>query len=196
MYKKQMAFQKIVCLLALVASAVVFVYSLGLMTDLFDSLYETMWNPSDHTQTDVPGSIIYYDMQGFNALLLRIGIGLILLGVLLYITNTHSRRKYYVGNYVSSIVYMAAGLAAAVWAHIQLQAFRAQFLQVDFEAMKEYAELWDTPYIDSTFWFDIHYAVFGLVLAACVTLGVNLIWKKRVMNEEKALIEAGKDAAK
>ena len=36
MYKKQMKIQKIVCFLVLAASVVVFLYSLGIMTDLYD----------------------------------------------------------------------------------------------------------------------------------------------------------------
>jgi hypothetical protein len=34
MYKKQMALQKILCLAAILASALVFLYALGIMTDL------------------------------------------------------------------------------------------------------------------------------------------------------------------
>ena len=42
MYKKQLTFQKIVCFAMLAAAALVFIYSLGIMTDLYDSLYSTM----------------------------------------------------------------------------------------------------------------------------------------------------------
>ena len=38
MYKKQMSLQRIVCLLSIIASAVVFIYSLGMMRELFDVL--------------------------------------------------------------------------------------------------------------------------------------------------------------
>ena len=92
MYKKQMTAQKVICLLSIAVSVIVFLYSLGLMTDLYDSLYPTMMNPLDLTETDVPGSIIYYDMQDFNRALLKVSIGLILLSCLLFVTNTHSRR--------------------------------------------------------------------------------------------------------
>ncbi len=47
MYKKQMSFQKLVCYLALAAGLIVFIYSLGIMTDLYDCLYSTMLDPSD-----------------------------------------------------------------------------------------------------------------------------------------------------
>ena len=55
MYKKQLRFQKFACLFAIIAAAVSFVYALGIMTDLYDSLYATMMNPNDLTQTSVPG---------------------------------------------------------------------------------------------------------------------------------------------
>ena len=70
MYKTQMKLQKILCLLAIFASALVFIYSLGIMTDLYDSLYFTMMDPTNPDDTWVPGSQIYYNMQPFNKELL------------------------------------------------------------------------------------------------------------------------------
>ena len=195
MYKKHMTAQRIICLLSIAASAIVFLYSLGLMTDLYDSLYPTMLNPYDLTETDVPGSIIYYDMQPFNRMLLRVSIGLILLSCLLFITNTNVRRKYYIGNYIAVGFNAAANIGAAVWAHGEISAFRAQFLKLDFDALQFHAELWETPYIDSTFWFDVHYAVFAIAVAVAVLLILNTIWKMKLMKEEKQLIEAGKAVA-
>ena len=192
MYKKQMTAQRVICLLSIIASVIVFLYSLGLMTDLYDSLYPTMLNPYDLTDTDVPGSIIYYDMQPFNRALLRVSIGLILLSCLLFITNTNVRRKYYVGNYAAIGLNVAANTCAAVWAHGQLTAFKAQFLKLDFDALQFHAELWETPYIDSTFWFDAHYAVFAITLAVAALLILNTIWKMKLMKEEKQLLKAGK----
>ena len=192
MYKKQMTAQRVICLLSIIASVIVFLYSLGLMTDLYDSLYPTMLNPYDLTDTDVPGSIIYYDMQPFNRALLRVSIGLILLSCLLFITNTNVRRKYYVGNYAAVGLNVAANICTAVWAHGQLTAFKAQFLKRDFDALQFHAELWETPYIDSTFWFDAHYAVFAITLAVAALLILNTIWKMKLMKEEKQLLKAGK----
>ncbi len=195
MFKKQIVVQKFVCLFALFSAVVVFIYSLGIMTDLYDSLYSTMMNPADLTQTDVPGSIIYYDMQGFNNALLRISIGLILLACLLYITNTHIRRIYYIGNFVASGLFAFANIATAIWAHGQIVKFRAQFLQVDFAALREHADLWNTTYTESTFWFDLHYTVFLLTVIASVLLIVNALWKVSLVNAERKLLEAGKEVA-
>jgi len=192
MYKKQMTLQKIVCLLAIIASALVFIYSLGIMTDLYDSLYDTMRNPKDLTDTTVAGSIVYYDMQGFNDSFLKAGLGLILISCLLYLTNTHIRRKYYIGNYAATALQVIANVATAVWAHGQIELYKAQFLQIDFEALAKHAKRWKTLYTESTFWFDVHYAVFAVLLVVSVLLIANALWKVSLMKNEKALIEAGK----
>ncbi|MCR4597665.1 MAG: hypothetical protein K5678_01375 [Acetatifactor sp.] len=194
MYKKQMVFQKVLCLVTLIAGAVVFLYSLGIMTDLFDSLYSTM-RKKDLTQTTVPGSYLYYEMQGFNQLFVKLAIGLILVTLLLFITNTNTRRKYYVGNYVAIALNAIYGIGFTIWAHMQIEFYKAKFLQIDFVALKEHAETWDTLYTNSTFWFDVHYLVFGIVLVLELLLILNLFWKRSLMKEEASLIGKGKEAA-
>ena len=195
MYKKQMKTQKAVCLFALAASVIVFLYSLGIMTDLYESLYFTIRNPDNPARNPVAGSLIYYDMQGFNKTFLHVGIGLILTSLLLFISNTHVRRRYYAGNVVVVLLHVCATVAAAVWASAQIRVFKAQYLEVDFEALKKFSEPRNTYYTESTFWFDIHTLVFGIAIVACVLLVANLIWKFKLMQEEKRLIEAGKGAA-
>lgn len=195
MYKKQLTAQKLICLAALIMCAMVFIYSLGIMTDLYDTLYSTMRNPSDLTQTDVSGSIIYYDMQDFDSSLLMVSIGMILLALLLFVTHTNSRRRYYIGNYVAVALFSVAGIAVSVWAHLQIESFKAQFLQVDFEALAEHAETWGTAYTESTFWFDVHYLVFGLLLLSIAALIANVIWKCNLMKAEQNLIKQGKELA-
>ena len=192
MYKKQMTAQKFLCLAAIIVSAIFFLYTLGIMTDLYDSLYDTMRNPNNVTQTDVPGSIVYYNMQEFNRMFLMLSIGQILLGVLLYLTNTHSRRRYYIGNYVATGLFVAGGVYNAWFAHTYIEIFKGQFLQVDFAALKEHAEMWGTLYTESTFWFDLHYGVFALLLIVCVLLVVNAVWKVQLMKDEAKLVEEGK----
>lgn len=190
MYKRQVNLQKILCFAAIAVSAMVFIYSLGIITDVYDSLYLTMRNPNDLTQTSVPGSIIYYDMQGFNQQLMLAGIGLILLSLLLFLTNTHVRRRYYIGNYVASGLYAVAALAVSIWGHMQIEAFKAQFLQIDFVALKAHADTWNTLYTESTFWFDVHYFVFALLIIVAALLVANVFWKISLMKQEAALLAA------
>jgi len=196
MYKKQMGFQKIACMAALISAAVVFVYSLGILTDLYDTLYGTMRNPNDLTQTLVPGSIIYYDMQDFNRTYMHLGLGLILLAVLLFVTNTHVRRRYYVGNIVATLLFCAASAGVNLWAHAKIAAYKVQYLTtVDFEALKSYAEMWKQTYSDSTLLLDLHIPVTVLSFLAVAALVVNLIWKLNMMRSEAKLIAQGKGAA-
>ena len=195
MYKKQMKIQKIVCFLVLAASVVVFLYSLGIMTDLYDSLYYTIHNKDNLDRSRVDGARVYYDMQPFNQQFLHFGIGLILCAVLLFLTNTNTRRRYYVSNIIAVVINAAVNVYVAVWAHAQILAFKAQFLQVDFEALKKFADRQHTLYTESTFWFDVHVAVFAFAIIANVLLIANMIWKFQLMKEEKQLINAGKEAA-
>lgn len=200
-----MKFQKVICVLMLIASAVVFIYSLGLVTDLYDSLYLTMMDPEDLSYTMVEGSQIYYEMQGydpatndftgfnFNAALTMVGIGLILVNLILFITCTHSRRKYYIGNYIAVGLSAACSVGASVWAIFNVIAFREKFLQVDFDALKEFSEMWNTHYSDSTMWFDAVYFVFGFLLLMTALLVANLILKVIVMKKEQRLIGSRKD---
>lgn len=191
MYKKQMLFQKLICYLALATGFVVFLYSLGIMTDLYDCLYSTMMDPSDLTYTTVPGSIVYYNMQGFNKAFLSTSIVMLLLACLLFVTQTNNRRKYYIGNYVATGLFVVATLVIVVWAHLQIQEFRAQWLAVDFEALKMHAQMFKQKYTESTFWFDIHYGVFALCLIEVGLLIYNCIWKMNLMKAERELIAKG-----
>lgn len=198
MYKKQLTGQKILCFAALAVCALVFLYSLGLSTDLFDGLFYTLPEESrlETAKVNVPGAEIYYQIQPFNRQLLNYSIVLILLAVLLFITNTHSRRKYYIGNAVSTFAFSAAGIGLSLWAHGQVESYKAKFLQIDFEAYQKYATRRRKNYIESTFWFDAHYFVFAMVILVCLLLAANYVWKMQLMRAEKRLIEEGRGVAK
>ena len=192
MYKKQMKMQRIACYLSIAASALVFLYALGIMTDLYDMLYTMVPVPDDPTSVKVAGAMIYYDMQGFNKSLLGASIGLILSSVLLFITNTHARRKYYIGNYAAIAISAVANIGVALWAHGQIAAYKAQYLStVDFEQLERRLSRAGT-YTDSTFWFDVNTGLFAFALIVVALLVVCAVWKANLMKNERRLIEAGK----
>lgn len=197
MYNKQMTFQKIVCVLVLIASALVFVYSLGISTDLYDALSKTILYPDyDLDMTSVEGSRVYYDMYEFNSLFTRISIGLIIVTLILFVTNTHARRKYYIGNFVAVGLSAVANIAMSVWCLPQIMYYKAQYQNnVDFEALEEFSKDWGTLYIgpDDTFWFDVSYAVFGVLLLTTCLLIINVILKVIVMKAEQRAIGSRKE---
>ncbi len=195
MYKKHLKLQRIICLLCLIAAAVSFVYALGMITDIYDALYSTMRDPSKPTQTRVQGSWIYYDMQPFNKQFVSASLVLIVLGCFLFITNTHSRRKYYFSNYLAVGAYSVATLGVGLWANQKIEAFAVQYMTtIDFEQLQAYSEMWGTPYLDNTNLLDLHRWVLVLAIVSIVALVANMIWKIILMRSENKLIKAGEGA--
>ena len=188
MFKTQLKFQKIMAYAILIVAALVFVYSLGLVTDLYDMLYYATDEIDGEYFSSIEGGLIFYEIQPFNTALLICSIVLILISLTLFITNGHKRRLYYVGNYVSTGLVAVSNIAVAIYGMVQVSIFRAKFLQIDFEAVKEYAEFWKTLYTESTFWFDIGYVVFALLIVASLVCVGNLIWKVLLMKREQELL--------
>ena len=186
MYKKQMLFQRIICYALLFAAVLVFVYSLGIMTDLYDALYLHSEDPENPA---VQGAEVYIYMQPFNRQLTAAGIALILSAVALFVTNTHKRRKYYIGNYVTVGINAVLTVVTSVWALINVAEYKEAFLKVDFEALKAESKIFKTLYTESTFWFDISVPVFAiLLLVTALSIG-NLVFKILLMRGEKKLLE-------
>ena len=205
MYKKQLKVQKLLCLLAVVVAAILFLYALGVMTDLYDTLYatlrisvtenaETGGYALNVTERSVPGAKVYTNMQSFNQWLVIASIVYILLAVLLFVTNTNIRRRYYIGNYVSIGLFTVASLYIPIASHGIIEAYKAQWLKVDFEALQQYAADYNSTYTESTLWFDLHYAVFALMIIAAALLVACAVWKVMLMKEEAELVAAGKGA--
>lgn len=199
MYKKQMILQRLVCYAMVIAAALVFVYSLGLMTDLYENRLGYYAEDYYRYQADpatllVPGAEIYYDMQEFNRSFTMAGIVLILLAAAQFVFQNHARRKYYIANYIMVGVNTAAGVLVSRWALGNILTYRERYVTtMDFEAMKMWSELFKFSYSESTFWFDAGKAVFGILLAVILVNVVNLIWKIILMRNEKKLIQAGKE---
>ena len=191
MYKKQMILQRIVCYIVLIAAALVFVYSLGIMTDMYDSKFA--YYAEDIENPMVAGTEIYYIMQDFNKSLTTAGIMLILLAVTQLVFQNHNRRKYYIANYITVGANTIAVVGVSVWALNNIFTYREMYLQVDFEALAQRAELMKFYWTDSTFWFDISRVVFGVLLVTTVLNVLNLVFKIVVMSAEKKLIAEGKE---
>ncbi len=196
-YKKQLSFQKIICYLAIVAAALWFVYSLGMITDIYEALSPTVRDPNKPEKVSVPGGGLFYEMQPFNTTLTYVGIGMILVSTLLMITNTHTRRKYYIGNFVSVVVYVGCSIATYIWAHGKISNYTHRFLtETDFEKLADWAKKWKYEYTTSTWLLDLHNVVGIISGLVCLGLIINVIWKIALMRGEKKLIEAGKEVAK
>ena len=188
-----MTLQRITSYILLGVAVLVFIYSLGIMTDLYRGLYEAS-KIKETNRNYIEGAIMYRDMQPFNQQLTAAGIALILTAVALFVFRTHDRRKYYIANYITIGVNAVANVAVSIWALINVFAYKELFLNIDFAKLKEYAYNRDIFYTESTFWFDISWAVFiPVFIATALSIG-NLIWKIMLMRAERKLIEEGKEA--
>lgn len=194
MYKLQMKFQGIITYLCLAAAALTFFYSLGVSTDAY--FIRTL----DSLKVEIPGSEIYYEMQPFNKDFTAYSIVLILLAVSCLIASNHTRRKYYIGNYCTTIISSIANIGVAIWAFINVFKYKAMYLAVDFSNLARVPdgvlinlgvnpESVEGPY--STFWFDISILVLSILTIVSILNIANMVFKTILIKEEKRILAEG-----
>lgn len=192
--KAQMKFQKIVCLVCLLASVLTFVYGLGICTDLQGFLY---YLSKENGKPQVDGANIYYDIQPFNRQFVNGAIVSILISVTLFITMTNKRRKYYISNFVSGIAVVVYNIYFFIKHIPTCMAFRYQYVNgVDWHGPKGaeyYAEYYSLTYTESTFWFDAIYIAFAVMMVALALLVANFIWKILLVKHENKLLSLNKE---
>ena len=201
MYKKQMILQRIVCFIVLIAAALVFIYSLGLVTDMYEMkfdyhaerYYKNGMTEEALSKVKVPGTEIFYDIQQFNRELTGAGIVLILLAVSQYIFQNQNRRKYYIANYITVGANAVGAIYYSWWGLSNILSYKARYMNIDFAELQKLNDRYNFTYTESTFWFDAGKVVFGILLAAMVLNLLNMVWKICLMSAEKKLVQAGKE---
>lgn len=182
--KLQNKVQKIICYIVLATSAIAFIFSLGLATNIYDLIMATDYG--------VAGVELVDEIQPINRRLVIYMIILILLSLFLFITKTHNRRRYYISNYITSILFAIVGIGVAAWSFITISNFKTRFLtEVDFEmwfSLRELLGIPDFPYSESTLWLDFNIITpFFIILSSLLLLG-NIIWKIMLMRYEDKLL--------
>lgn len=181
----------------LILGAVAFVYACSYVTGSVQYLFDMLQKRASGGYRElIDGAMIYIDIQSFNNMLLWFSIVMILAAVLLYITSTNKRRKYYITNYVATGVCAGLDIVLSIVAMALNGSWKAKFLAVDFEAWKTYYDavdsmgdkLYDIDYSESTIMFDLGFVLFAIIIVASLLLVFNLVWK--LMNEkaEKKLL--------
>lgn len=190
--KIQMRFQKILCLVTLIISAVTIVYGFA----FFTGGLATVADIYDHNNDMFHAADLYNFAQGVNNVLVALGIVFLCLVAAMYITACQKRRNYYITNYIALIgtaVFMAifavVGIALVAATH-------SMFIsEVDWEALRAFnANLADPLFLhngESQVMFGIGYVVYVIVILNALAVVYNLIWKIKLMKGEKALLGAG-----
>jgi uncharacterized membrane protein HdeD (DUF308 family) len=158
-------------------------YSLLFSTDVYELFYFT-----DKSFLYVKGSEIYFLVQDFNKLLFVCSILFIISGISMLVFFTHTRRKYYLSNYITSILFSIIAVVLAIIIIVNVVNFRIEYLKVDFE--QYYKNTQDFPnyrYVKSTFYFDLGIVLGVLMLIEAVLVVVNLIFKTKMMKKEEKM---------
>ena len=198
--KAQMKFQKWLCLGMIIVGALALLYAFCYMTGSLSELGQSISQlPTGGRRSKFPAddglndALLYDEMQPFNTMMMYFGIAMILLAVLLYITACNKRRNYYVSNYIATGLCAGGNIVMSIVCLIMNMHWRSEFLKLDFESWKALLDnsLIDPHYGDSTFWFDIGFAVYAIVIVASILLVLNLVWKIMLMKGEKQLLSNG-----
>ena len=212
--KTQMRFQKYLCLAAIIVGALAlayaFCYASGGLAEL-GRLWDSTNNKSMFEASEgMYDAGLFVDIQTFNNVLMYCGIAMILLAVLLYITSCNKRRNYYITNYVATGVCAGGNTIMSVILMALNGIWLGRFQNVDFGAWmafndsnverlkKTYDKLGReipadvlepyTHYSESTTWFVLGFVVYVLVIVVSVMLILNLVWKIKLMQGEKKLL--------
>lgn len=216
--KTQMRFQKYICLVMLIVGALALVYSFcyatGGLAELGWALNKEKASLFTPTEEGLEDATLFLDIQGFNDALMYCGIVMVLLAVALYITSCNKRRNYYVTNFVATGACAGGNIIMSIILMALNGVWMGRFNNVDFaewarsnaenvarleERYGQYgrpvpADILEpyTHWSDSTVWFSVGFAVYALVIVASVLLILNLVWKIKLMQGEKKLLNGGK----
>ena len=188
--KTQMRFQKTLCLLTLIMSAITIVYAFAFITGGM----ATVGDIFDYRNDYFNAANVYNYGQYVNYVILILGIVFLRLVALLHIFACQKRRNYYITNYIAIGVSALYMIVFAIIAMVLVGQTQAMFVsEVDWETFYGGSIILDrfAHTGNSQVMFYIGYVVYFLVILNALALGYNLLWKIKLMKGEKALLEAG-----
>jgi hypothetical protein len=193
MQQFQLKLQRVLMTGCLILAAGSVLYALGFATDFYPLIYHT--DPGS-SLFYVPGSEVYNTVQPFNRAFFMHTIWLFIVCVTLILSLTHRRRLYYASNYITSAAFAVGCTALGVELLTHALEYRAAYLLVDFERLKEVTETMKLDYVESTFMLDLGIALSALLFVAAALVCLNLVLKTIWMRQERWLEpEAGEVTA-
>ena len=187
-----MRFQKILVFVSLVVAALCLVHAWVFCSGLFAQL--TRYKDVAGNGFDVDKANEIYNLtQNFSNLFQILSIVFILAAVLMLVMGCHSRRKYYITNYIAVGIFVAFALVFAILLIINLASISTAL--ANFE-LKEFGEYYNSLHIESSWgkftdksWtLAVGYALFAIVLVTAIVNVLNVVWKVMLMKGEKKLL--------
>lgn len=202
--KTQMKFQKILCLLTLIIGALAFVYACSFMTGDLAALYKYTtldWNILNwkYGYESIGADIVYPYASSVNGVLVTLGVILIIAAIVPYIASNNKRRNYYITNYVASIVCAAVYCILAIVCIALISSVLSSFLNdINWDVYEEMGAVLDSAgesyygeCVHTYVMFILGYIMYAIVLLNAVAIVLNLIWKRKLMQGEQALLAGG-----
>lgn len=215
----QMKFQKWVVIGAFIMALMTFVFAYAVFATPFYPLsslggqffeLKALLDPSEILFYDEVGYNFFNDVQPFNRQLATFSLIFIVLSLILFVSVSHKRRRYYLFNYVATGVYAVSGVAYGVYSIINLIHWSGVYNKINFSgaiaaAEAEIEEISSYPIesianmskalqlqLDSfksdvpqkTAVFIIGIVIFSLIIVAAGLLVFNCIWKAKAMKAE------------
>lgn len=186
--KTQMRFQKILMLVSLIVAALSLVYALSFCGGTVYQ-YGTLYLPNSGTEAVEGAEDLFFASQDYNDTLIALSIIFIVIVVLNYITASQKRRKYYITNYVSIILTAVYAVVFAILLLVFVSDTYSLFTAIDKEAAEEAYLLLYGDFKYSIANFILGYLMAALILVTAAVLILNLVWKIKLMQGEKKLLE-------
>ncbi|MDE7181438.1 MAG: hypothetical protein K2O41_00210 [Clostridia bacterium] len=190
--KTQMRFQKILMLVTLIVAALSFVYALAFCSGTIYQ-YGTLYLQSSGKERVSGAADLFLVSQYDNGILITLSIVFIVVTVLHYIAASQKRRKYYVTNYVATGIVVLYQIIFAILLIVYVSEVFSLFNAIDRVAAEEAYLRDDFKY--STINFIMGYVLVGVVVVNAVALILNLVWKIKLMQGEKKLLEGSQVSA-
>lgn len=206
--KTQMRFQKILMYVSLAVAALTFVFGLAFLTGSLGKATHYI----DHigaVEIDYINAKEFITVsQSMTGNLITMGIVFIILAALLFITSCHSRRKYYITNYIAVGLFVAFALVVFVYILIMVITVSDLFLNgIAWESGTNLTQFGYCNVADQfvnfaeypiertdTITFTLGYIMAVFVLIDAVLVCLSTVWKVLLMKGEKRLL--GGSAAK
>lgn len=185
--KAQMRFQKILMFVSLIVAALTFVYAIFFLTGSMGYAIQYKGNNSINAEELVKAS------QSFVDSLVTIAIVFILLAAALFVTSCHSRRNYYITNYIAVGLFVAFALFIIVYLIINVSSNMNMFLNdINWAVVPEKAKALNNMYPmskDDTYVFAVGYVLVAILFINAALLVLSTVWKVLLMKGEKKLLE-------
>lgn len=199
--KTQMRFQKTLLIVSLVIAAICTVFAWMFCSGVFANI-TLILDKAGPWVTE-----LYEVSQQFTTTFQILGIIFILVIVLQFIMGCHSRRKYYITNYIAVGIAVAYMLVYAIILLISLSNVSSTLAAIDFSAEVIVNDVNQKVSIEA-YYNSLNSGLFGrfqttswtipcgyvlavLVIINAVVIALNLVWKIMLMKGEKKLLESG-----